>query len=152
MGRISAAKAILIGGGIAGVCDILYAIVYSWLTRGTAPARILQSVASGLLGKAAFEGGWPVAALGLLLHFFIAFSFALIFYLAARKFPVLVSHAVWSGLIYGLLIFWVMRLVVVPLSAAPFTLSNSPLELFFHMFTVGLPIALMVKRAAGEKS
>ncbi len=152
MGRISAAKAILIGGAIAGTCDILYAFIYSWLTRGILPVRILKSVASGLLGKAAFEGGWPAAALGLVLHFFIAFAFALIFYFAAQKFPVLVSHAVWSGLIYGFLIFWVMRLVVVPLSAAPFTLSNNPLELFFHMFMVGLPIALAVKWAVPAKS
>ena len=85
MGRISAAKAILIGGSIAGACDILYAIIYSWLARGTPPVKILQSVASGLLGKAAFEGGWLTAELGLFLHFFIAISAAVIFYFAAHR-------------------------------------------------------------------
>jgi uncharacterized membrane protein YagU involved in acid resistance len=151
MKQISGTWAIVIGGAIAGTCDILYAIIYSWLARGTSPVRILQSVASGVLGKAAFDGRWLTAELGLFLHFFIAFSCAIIFYLAARRIPILATQAVWSGLIYGFLIFWFMRLVVVPLSAAPFTLSNNPLELFFHMFTVGLPIALLVKRSLASK-
>ena len=136
-------------------CDILYAIIFSWLARGTSPIRILQSVASGLLGKPAFDGGWPTAELGLFLHFFIAFSFAVIFYLAARRVPILATHAVWSGLIYGFLIFWFMRLVVMPLSAFPFPikfpLGPTLLELAFHMFTVGLPIALLVKRTIAAK-
>ncbi len=155
MGRISAAKAILIGGSIAGACDILYAIIFSWLARGTPPVKILQSVASGLLGKAAFDGGWLTAEVGLFLHFFIAFSCAVIFYLAAHRMPILATHAVWSGLIYGCLIFWFMRLVVLPLSAFPFPVKFPPgptiLELAFHMFTVGLPIALLVKRAVASK-
>jgi uncharacterized membrane protein YagU involved in acid resistance len=156
MRRISAAKAILIGGSIAGACDILYAIVYSWLARGTPPVRILQSVASGLLGKPAFDGGWPVAALGLFLHFFIALSAAVIFYFVARKIPALVRHAVLSGVLYGFLIFWFMRLVVLPLSAFPFPvrfpLGPSLLEMLFHMFTVGLPIALAVRMAVVPRS
>jgi hypothetical protein len=156
MRRISAAKAILIGGSIAGTCDILYAIIYSWLARGTAPVRILQSVASGLLGKPAFDGGWPVASLGLFLHFFIALAAAAIFYFVARKIPALVRHAVLSGVLYGFLIFWFMRLVVLPLSAFPFPvrfpLGPSLLEMLFHMFTVGLPIALAVRMAVVPRS
>jgi hypothetical protein len=54
--------------------------------RGTRPGsiRIRQSIASGLLGRHAFAGGWQTAALGVLLHFFIAFVIVLVFVLVAR--------------------------------------------------------------------
>src|SRR5258708_5225392 len=115
MRRLTATTAILIGGGIAGLCDITYAVVFSWISRSIAPIRILQSVASGLLGKAAFDGGWSAALLGLFLHFFIAVTAAALFYLAARKMTVLVRYAAASGVLYGFLIFWFMRFVVMPL-------------------------------------
>ena len=59
--------ALLIGGSIAGVLDILFAIVSAGYS-GVSPTQVLHAVASGLLGKAAFSGGMPVAALGLALH------------------------------------------------------------------------------------
>lgn len=85
MRRHTAAFAILVGGSIAGALDITYAIVFSGI-RGVPAIRLLQSVASGLLGSAAFEGGVPAAALGLFLHFIIAFSAAAVFYVASRRF------------------------------------------------------------------
>jgi hypothetical protein len=80
--KLSAPSAILIGGAIAGACDITYAITF-WAFRSVSAMRVLQSVASGLLGAPAFKGGLATAALGLVLHFFIAFAAATIFYLAA---------------------------------------------------------------------
>ena len=146
----SAATAILIGGGIAGLCDITYAIVFSWAMRGTSPLRLLQSVASGLLGKSAFDGGWFTAALGLCLHFFIALSAAVIFYLASRIFPVLARQAFLAGAVYGLAIYAVMNLVVLPLSAFPFPMKFAPLAtitgVLVHIFLVGVPIALAIRR------
>ena len=62
MRRLSPFSAILIGGTIAGALDITYAIGFSAM-HGVPPMRILQSVASGLLGKPAFEGGVPIAIL-----------------------------------------------------------------------------------------
>jgi hypothetical protein len=151
MRRLSATSAILIGGAIGGLCDITYAIVFSWAMRGTSPVRILQSVASGLLGKPAFEGGWPTAALGLCLHFFIAISAAVIFYFAATRLALLTRHPVVSGVAYGFVIYWVMNLVVLPLSAIPFKVTFAPLTtgtgLIVHMFLVGVPIALAIRRA-----
>jgi len=152
MRRNPAAFAILAGGAIAGALDITYATVFSALCRGVPPVRVLQSVASGLLGAAAFDGGLPTAALGLLLHFFIAFSWAALFYLASRWFPLLLRHAALSGVLYGAGIYAVMNLVVVPLSAFPRKLSFPPLVLitglFVHMFFIGLPIALAARRAS----
>lgn len=49
-------RALLVGTLAVGVLDILDAIVFFAL-RGAQPIRILQSIAAGLLGRAAFAGG-----------------------------------------------------------------------------------------------
>src|SRR5258708_33505129 len=67
-----ALRAILLGGLIAGILDISYACIFSYIRRRTSPVVILQSVASGALGRSAFEGGAKTAALGLFFHFLIA--------------------------------------------------------------------------------
>ena len=153
MRRNPAISAILIGGSIAGACDITYAIVFSGF-RGVPALRVLQSVASGLLGAAAFNGGLPTAALGLVLHFFIAFSAAAVFYMASRWFHFLTRQAVISGVLYGLLIYAVMNLVILPLSAFPRKVTFPPLVLatglLVHMFLIGLPISLVARRVLSK--
>jgi uncharacterized membrane protein YagU involved in acid resistance len=95
-----------------------------------------------------YSGGAQTAALGILLHFVIAFGAATVYYIASRKFAFLVHRAVLFGLIYGALVYLFMHLVVLPLSAVPD--GNMPLiykvcEFVEHWFCVGLPIALSVR-------
>ena len=113
----------------------------------------MQGIASGLLGPQAFQGGSGTAALGLALHFFIAFSAAGFYYAASRKLAFLRKRAVAWGMLYGVAVYMFMSWVVVPLSAlpkskAPFSLPGLILSLLTHMFCVGLPIALAVRRHA----
>jgi len=112
---------------------------------------ILQSIASGLLGRAAFKGGVSTAVLGLLLHFFIAFTASTVFYFAARKLVFLRRHAVMWGLLYGGAIYLVMNFIVVPLSAVPGPRpAFSPIPFINGVLAVvllvGLPISLIVSR------
>lgn len=141
-----AGRAILWAGLIAGTLDITAACVTGYVRRGTSPVTTLQSVASGLLGPGAFEGGGGVAALGLLLHFVIAFTAATVFYLASRKIRFLVEQPWISGPLYGIAVYFFMNLIVVPLSAAPFKIPINYIGLLIHIFCVGLPIALAVRR------
>ena len=106
--------------------------------------RTLQSVASGLLGRAALQGGWGAAALGLFLHFTIAMGAATVYYCVSRKLNVLAERPWMSGVLFGALVYLFMNLVVVPLSAAPFRIPLQITGLSVHMFLVGLPIALSV--------
>lgn len=151
MRRNPASYAILVGGGIAGTFDIVYAIVYSGF-RGVPAMRILQSVASGLLGQAAYEGGAATAALGLCLHFAMALLIASIFYLASRRLSFMTRHAVASGLAYGIVVYVVMNFVVIPLSAFPTPMTYTPLRVAInvvaHMLLFGLPIALATRSAS----
>jgi hypothetical protein len=152
--RPGGARAILWGGLIAGALDITYAILFSYFRSGVAPAVILQSVASGLLGKATYDGGFATAALGLFLHFLIAYIWAAIYYLASRKLDILARVPYVCGVVYGVLIYVVMNYVVIPLSAVPPRTGPRPAlvvvtGLLIHMLGIGLPIALATRRYSG---
>ena len=143
--------ALLVGGLVGGTLDILFAI--SFAAYNDIPAlRLLQSVASGLLGKGAYSGGWPSAALGLFLHFVMAIAFAGAFVLASRRFPLLVRRPFLLGGLFGIAVFLFMRLVVLPWSAFPHPLSFRPLattlDLLSHIFLFGIPIALAAREVS----
>ena len=147
---------VLAGGLVAGTFDIVYACTFWALKRGVAPQRIFQSVAAGLLGDASFTGGWPAAALGLALHYFIAITMAATYYFVARRWSLLWQRPLPLGAAYGLLLYGVMNYVVVPLSAAR-PGSKDPLwivlSVIVHALLIGIPCALFARRAiAGPRN
>jgi hypothetical protein len=119
MEKSRALHAIVSAGLIAGILDITSAFVIAEL-KGTGSIRMLQGIASGLLGAPLFEGGMATAGLGLVIHFFIAFTAASVFYLASRQFNFLTRHAVVSGLAYGIAVYIFRYWIVVPLRFIPF--------------------------------
>ena len=150
-GRPRAVETILGGGLAVGVLDGLFALIFYGLVLGAQPLRIFQSVAAGLLGRAAFEGGVRTFLLGVLLHFVVATCVAAVYYAASLKLPVLIRRAVVCGLLYGLLVYLVMNYVVIPLSAAAFgrfSLRTFLPAFIAHAFLVGLPVALLARRSA----
>ncbi len=104
--RPRAFDTILYGGLVVGILDGLFALIFYGLILGAKPMRIFQGVASGLLGKASYEGGTRTFLLGILLHFVVASCIAAVYYVASLKLPVLIDHAVVCGLIYGCLLIW----------------------------------------------
>jgi hypothetical protein len=137
------ALAILAGGLTAGSLDILMAM-YTWSWR------VPRAIAGGLFGRAVFKDeSMAVWSLGLFLHFFIACSAAAIYYAASRRLLFLRQYALICGLFYGIAIWLVMNLIVVPLSAmhdfGPFQYAAIVQGLLVHMVLVGLPIAFSVK-------
>src|SRR3954451_21206708 len=149
----SAVRTIAITGLIVGAMDITAAIIQA-ISRGSTATRLLQFVASGLVGQRAFQGGAGTAALGLGLHFVIAFSLVAIFYAGSRRMVFLRRQAVISGIIYGLIVFAFMNLVVLPLSAAKLrhTLTGDLIQIGIHLFVIGLPTALLIRRFSGANA
>lgn len=151
-GTWSPGRAILVGGFVAGVLDITYAFVF-WGLRGAAPGRILQSVASGLLGSASYEGGTGTAVLGGALHMLNACLIAAVYVLASRRLPDLARRPFLWGPLYGIGAYLVMNYVVIPLSAFP-RRGGSPAPAVWitgvlaHVFLIGLPIALAARKSA----
>ncbi len=147
-GETRAFKTVVLAGLICGVMDISAAFVTSWL-RGGSPERVLQGVASGWVGKAALSGGAQMAAVGLATHFFIAFAWATLFYIASRRIPFLTQRVVIAGAMYGVLVYGVMYWIVRPLSSVPkgaFSWFNTAVAVVTHIFCVGMPIALVTAR------
>lgn len=146
--RAGSGMAIVWAGLTCGVMDITAALVVYGLVYGVAPVPLLQGIASGLLGRQAYRGGIATAALGLLLHFVIAFSAAAVYFLLSRKFPFLIQAAVASGALYGVAVYFFMQQVVA-LSATiknPFSVKLMVIGVVIHIFCVGLPIALLVRK------
>ena len=142
-------KGILAGGAIAGILDIIFAFVFYGL-RGTPPVRILQSISSGLLEKMAFEGGAGTAALGAVFQLIIPTVAAAVYYGFDRTLAVVRRHPAVCGVLYGVVIYLVMNFVVLPLSAIPwkqrFSVGLVVPAVLAHMFLIGLPMALAVRR------
>lgn len=141
-------QAILLGGLSAGALDFIGACVTN-AARGVTPLRVAQSVASGLLGRASFNGGYKTAALGVALHFIIALGAAAVFCVASTRLHWLVERPWLSGALYGIAVYWFMQLIVLPLSAVPFKLNFAwPVVvtgLIVHVLCVGWPIALAAR-------
>lgn len=144
------ATAIVVGGLIGGGFDLAFALIFYGF-RGVAPIRVMQSIASGLLGMESFKGGWPTAILGVGCHFVIALGAATVFYLASRKLRFMTELAVLSGILFGACIYAFMHLVVLPLSAAPrfkHTTASVLSDFAVHIFLIGPSIALAARRYA----
>jgi hypothetical protein len=157
-GRFGAAKAVFYGGLAVGVLDAIDAFVFFGFIRGARMLSIFQAVAGGLLGReAAFQGGVPTFAFGLLLHFFIALAVALVYYLASRKLPELTRRPLLWGALYGVAVFFFMQKAVIPLSrlgpgkmALPGLLNG----VIGHALMVGIPAAVFARMgppAAGSQ-
>lgn len=94
------------------------------------------------------NGGLATAGLGLALHFFIAFVVGTVFYLASRKLVFLTRQPVISGLLYGVVVYGFMYWIVMPLAYPVVhpSVSRDVTAVCVHMFLIGLPIALIVRR------
>jgi uncharacterized membrane protein YagU involved in acid resistance len=156
------ARAVLAGGILAGLGDMTQALIV-FGQRGVPPIRVLQSIAVGVAGRAAFDGGWRMALLGLVLHFLIATIWAAIYLRVSGTLRLLVEHPILCGLLYGIVVFLIMYEVVLPMSRVArdplATLFTAPLIItgwIGHPLLVGLPIALatrrFVSRPASERS
>ena len=144
-------KAIAVGGLVSGTADLTFAFLY-YGRNGATPMGILHSIAAGVLGrKVSYDGGVPTAVLGLGLHFLISCTATTVYLLASRKIPLLREKPLPCGIVYGAVVYFFMNVIVLPLSghhahAFPPPLAAAPIAI--HLFGVGLPIALAVKKYA----
>lgn len=149
--RARAFDTIVLGGFTAGVLDILDAFAMTIWNGGTA-TRVLHAIASGVLGRSAYDGGAAAAVLGLCLHFVIALGAAATFFLASRGLPALLRRPWLTGPAFGLGVWAFMYYVVLPITFnRPNTLPAWPAlanQLGIHAVGVGLPIALFASRSA----
>jgi hypothetical protein len=136
-------------GLFAGTLDIGESLIFN-LIRGVSPATVFQYIACGLIGPVAFQGGLASICLGVVRHYLIALFWTTLFYLASLRLTVARRHVVLSGLIYGLVIYLIMNLVVLPNARVPHShpistasIVNGVLAL---MLCIGLPVSIINSR------
>ena len=146
----SALKTILLAWVTAGCLDLLGAItVYSLIMQRVTTMRLLQGIARGALGNSVYEGGITTALAGVGFHFIIAFCFTVFYFFIFPYIPFLKKQRIISGLLYGIFVWCIMNLVVLPL----LQIANIPTKwdsitrgALILMFCIGLPISLIVSR------
>ncbi len=152
--RPRAFDVIVVGGLVVALLDIVFAMTFWYLHRDVAPTRILQSVASGVMGAEAYAGGGVSAAFGAALHTLIALGMAAVYWFASARWPVLLRQWPVAGTVYGLGLYVAMNHVIVPLSRAQvggFDLAWFIASVLAHVLLVALPLAWIAHRSADRR-
>jgi hypothetical protein len=141
---------IIKAGLIVGTLDIVSACIYYFIkTGGSNPLNVLKFVASGIFGKEASSGGNKMIIAGLIFHYLIAFAFTIFFFWLYSKTHVLSRNKILTGILYGVFVWVVMNLVVIPLSnipSRPFNLVNSIINAAILVVCIGIPLSFMANR------
>jgi uncharacterized membrane protein YagU involved in acid resistance len=142
------AVAIISAWLVVGTLDLASAIIQT-LVMGGNPLGMLQYISSGIAGQDAFAGGIKYSLLGVLIHYAIAFSWTILFFLLYPGIKGLSTHKLLTGIAYGVIVWLVMNRVVVPLSkipARPFNLKNALIGLGILVIAIGIPLSLMASK------
>jgi hypothetical protein len=140
---------------IAGTLDITAASVYYPLVYKFRLILLYQNIASGVFGEKAFAGGLTMAIVGLLFHYFIALGWTIFFFLIFPGIKLLHRNLLLSGMAYGIFVWLIMNLSVVPMSRVSrpsFPLGQIIISMAFLVFCIGLPISLMIGKYYSEES
>ena len=137
---------------LCGTLDIAYAAVASVLRGGTV-TDMLHGVASGPFGAAAVSWDIGGALAGLLTHFAIMGAMVWTWFAVAARWDRLTASPWWlTGTIYGLILYYVMNGIVLPLRFGlpfpPHDLVKGAVALFPHIFFIGLPLAWLTRKDA----
>jgi hypothetical protein len=146
--RSDAASRVVRAGLLTGIVDGLFSTVLSVFFYDSTATRLFQGVASTLLGSGAFDGGLATAALGVLMHFGVAFGWSAVFVALVMRFVrvrrLIASRAgvLTAAALFGPFVWLTMSLVVIPvLTSRPPTIGvRWWVQLIGHMPFVGLPI------------
>lgn len=143
-----ALKTILLSAFILGVADGLAAIVLTWL-NGRPPIIVFQYIASGVLGPTAFAGGLWSVSLGVIAHFFIALAWTVIFFILHPACSLYVHNKILKSVVYGLLIWAIMNMIILPLSRVPsgeININQALTGIAILIVAAGIPLAFSFDR------
>ena len=137
---------ILKAGLLVGTLDIAAAFLNFYIKTGKNPTIVLKYIASAALGKTTAYDPTLVILLGLLLHFIIAFAFTVFFSMIADRLWRWFKNIYLIAVLYGIFIWIIMNLLVVPNSLAPkipLTWSNSLLNVVILIICIGFPLSYL---------
>lgn len=140
---------ILCLGLLVGTLDICTAMANYYISTGENPVMVFKYISSGIVGMEAFSGDTGIVVMGLLLHYVVALLFTAFFFILSHNIKSLSKHKFFTGIIYGIFIWAVMNLLVVPLSntpKSPFNMFNATKEMLILIIMIGLPLSFLSDR------
>lgn len=145
----STSGTVVAAGLLGALGDFVFALAYYGRDLS-----VFQNVTAGLIGlEAARAGGVATSLIGVMVHFAIGVGWATLYWQLAHSWPVLWRRPVLAGLAYGVVVFYGMYQVVLPLSALhspAWPPRWMPVDLVAHMVLVGVPIAVTITRRRPE--
>jgi uncharacterized membrane protein YagU involved in acid resistance len=145
---------IIKAGLLAGTLDILSAFLYSYIKRGTSPQTVLQYISKVAFGKTTITNPAILSITGLLVHFVIAMIWSLLFFILYHKLKLMRQNKIITGILYGLVVWAVMNIVVLPLwnnKAFVFSPESSPINALILIVAIGLPLSYIAHRHYSKK-
>lgn len=142
-------SAIVIAGLLAGTLDGLAAALLFIIRTGKNPLAVFRFIASGVFGQDALSGGVLMATMGIFFHYVIAAGWTIIFFMAYSRLTILLKNWIVSGIVYGLFVWLIMNLVVLPLSRVPavsMTVNGVLIGISVLMVCIGLPISYLAHK------
>jgi hypothetical protein len=145
-------KRVLLTWLVVGTADLTAAYIDQFVKTGKFADKMLYYIAGGGLGlETSMQGGFWIGFLGLLFHYFIAFSFTLLFFLAYPRLNMqYVSKPVLYliGLLYGPFIGLFMKFIVLPLTRlpqTPFVFQKAIIGWATLSVVLGIPVAISAR-------
>jgi hypothetical protein len=139
---------IVIAGLVAGTLDIIAAFIDAWLSFNVTPGKVLNGIAAGAIGKENADGSFFMMAFGLLIHFFIVYSYTFFLYLIYPFLKSVFKFNIIIGILYGLFIWVTMRFIVLPVLSqvefAPFRIVKAFKPMLILIGAIGIPLSLMI--------
>lgn len=140
-------------GLLVGTLDIAAAFLLA-VSNGRDPVRVLQFIASGVFGVAAFSEGWYYPVAGLIFHYCIAMMWTVSFFFVLGRLGSMRLSRVMTGILLGCICWLTMNLVVLPLSnapAIPFNLLSAITGTAVLIAAIGLPVSFLAARFYAAK-
>jgi uncharacterized membrane protein YagU involved in acid resistance len=137
-------------GLLVATLDISAACIQTYIKAGKGPQAVLRYLASAVFGQEAFTGSRIMIFFGLLFHYIIAMSFALLFFWLAKKIPSLLKQKILTAIVYAVFMWSFMEFIVLPLTRLPhrtIVFSNALIAIGILLICISLPLSFM----AGSK-
>ena len=131
---------------LVGLLDITAACLQFYFKTGKVPVPVLKFIANGLFGKRALSGGSEMILAGLIIHFLIAMTFTFVFFILISKVSLLRKNRLLTGLLYGTFVWFVMNILVWPITKLPHrnpNLENDLAAIVILIVCIGLPLAFL---------
>jgi uncharacterized membrane protein YagU involved in acid resistance len=137
-------------GFLVGLIDISSAVIQvKIMFPERNPLGVLRYIASAVFGKEKANAEDSMLFFGALFHFIIAYCFTIAFFLIYPHIRLLSKSRLLTGIVYGLVIWVVMNLLVVPqtkIGHRPFVLKNAAIAAGILIIAIGIPLSYFAYR------